>query len=1474
MTTTDLDSPEDDSEVRVSRTASPTRRLDRWTLGFLGLLAYVPFLLSSPGEISADTKAYLLLDPGKLLARAPFLWDSHINAGTVTHQNIGYLFPLGPWYWIFRTLGVPTWIAERLWFGTLLFAAGAGTLWMLRKLGLRGPGSAVAAFVYMLSPYMLSYMGRMSVILTPWCALPWLIGLMICALRERTWRAPVLFALIVTVMAGTNASSVIFVLLGPLLLVPFALWATHETDLRSALRSLARIAIATGPAQLWWVSGLYVQGKFGLPILQLTETVETVAETSTASEALRGLGYWCFYGKDGLTGWIGSAPLYTTSLVMLPLSFTLPLLGLLGAILTRWKYRAYFVGLVIVGLVFAVGTYPYRDPSPIGAIIKFTTSLEIGFALRSSPRIIPLVVIGFAALIASFIDSLIPALLRKFRSPLNRRLAAALPLGIICLAILNLPPLWTGNLVQPDLKFPGTLPSYWTDAATWLDEQSNDLRVLELPGADFAAYRWGDTQDPLTPGIITRPWIGREITAYGTPASVDLVRALDRTFQEGVGEPGAVAGVAQLLSASDVLLRLDSQYERYRGPRPTDLWAQFGGSNPSNGLGTPTEFGDPSVNVADPRQPMIDEQHLATTPSRATPPLVAYPVSDVRALLRAEPTSSPTVLFGDADGVVAAATWNQLPASRALFYSPTATSSPALLKGIRASQPNLVITDTNRKRAQRWGTLRENNGATETADSNRLEKDPKDTRLELFPGETPEDQTVAWFGDDVADVQATSYGNIVAYSTEVRPSNSIDGDPRTAWTTGGFSDVVGDKLAINYSHPVTADHIDLLQTEGNRWITKATILLDGEPVTTVDMTDASFVGTGQRVSLKQDRTFSALSIRIDDANITGLSSWVGFSNVGFREVTVPGVSAQEWIVAPRAGIDDLAPSSKNVTYLFSRLRSNPIEGFRQDTELQIRRIFRVGNSSQFQFQGRARLSAGLEGSAVDSLLGRPGLESGRPIVTGTDYLYGDLSSRPSSALDGNLSTAWTTKFDSQVGATATVIAPSPMIVDHLNLSFINDAEHSVPTALSLTLDDGSVHAVAVPAVETVDKIGNVVSVDVPTSELRSKTIAITVAAERAVTSPEFFAGTPRILPISIAEFGLPTQVAPLPTLLPDTCRTGLVTIDGTTLPVALTGTTAAAVTRQPVDLVPCASNSAPLNLSLGDHRITSSAGLDTGIDVDAIQLTSVPNAQDSPATSLPATAVRSTGTNTFTVDISDASEPFWLVLGQSLSDGWKATVRGGSSLGSPTLIDGYANGWLIDPAVTGSTFTVDITWAPQKVVWAGIAVSTFWFLGLCAAALVVLWRRRRAVRILPSDTEPRLISSELPNETSIAVRIELLIGIVVLSAFVGGTGVAIAMAIITALSLWTKRRTAIAVLAVLGSVGGIVVLYTGLQFRRAYTTTAEWPSGFWFAHQLGLVAVLAVVAESVTRWILRVRYNRPQTASDDNPISDGSALPR
>ena len=105
MTDAETTSPHADSSRNSKPTDPSFSRLDRWTYAALAFVGYIPILLTSPGQVSADTKAYLLLDPSKLLSRAPYMWDAHIDAGTVTHQNIGYLFPLGPWYWTFRTLG-------------------------------------------------------------------------------------------------------------------------------------------------------------------------------------------------------------------------------------------------------------------------------------------------------------------------------------------------------------------------------------------------------------------------------------------------------------------------------------------------------------------------------------------------------------------------------------------------------------------------------------------------------------------------------------------------------------------------------------------------------------------------------------------------------------------------------------------------------------------------------------------------------------------------------------------------------------------------------------------------------------------------------------------------------------------------------------------------------------------------------------------------------------------------------------------------------------------------------------------------------------------------------------------------------------------------------------------------------------------------------------------------------------------------
>ena len=95
------------------------------------------------------------------------------------------------------------------------------------------------------------------------------------------------------------------------------------------------------------------------------------------------------------------------------------------------------------------------------------------------------------------------------------------------------------------------------------------------------------------------------------------------------------------------------------------------------------------------------------------------------------------------------------------------------------------------------------------------------------------------------------------------------------------------------------------------------------------------------------------------------------------------------------------------------------------------------------------------------------------------------------------------------------------------------------------------------------------------------------------------------------------------------------------------------------------------------------------------------------------------------VDITAHTDgkPFWLVLGQSHNRGWRART-GSHDLGAPTLVDGYANAWLIHPARAG-TLHIGLEWTPQRYVWIAIAVSIAG-IALCLVILLLTRRRRRA----------------------------------------------------------------------------------------------------------------------------------------------------
>ena len=104
--------------------------------GFLVALA----LVQAPGWTAADTKLDLAVNPGGFLRRSLSLWDPNGAAGQLQNQAYGYLFPMGPFFWVGHELGLPAWVVQRLWWALLLLVAWHGMHRLLVRLGERDPG--------------------------------------------------------------------------------------------------------------------------------------------------------------------------------------------------------------------------------------------------------------------------------------------------------------------------------------------------------------------------------------------------------------------------------------------------------------------------------------------------------------------------------------------------------------------------------------------------------------------------------------------------------------------------------------------------------------------------------------------------------------------------------------------------------------------------------------------------------------------------------------------------------------------------------------------------------------------------------------------------------------------------------------------------------------------------------------------------------------------------------------------------------------------------------------------------------------------------------------------------------------------------------------------------------------------------------------------------------------------------------------
>ncbi len=1501
----------------------------------LAALAYIPMLAVAPGVITANTKPYLYLDPTKFLSQVAFLWNPTVALGTVTHEYIGYLVPMGPFFALTYVLHIPTWVAQRLWLGSILFVAGVGILYLCRTMRLRGPGPLVAALAYMLSPYFLQYASRISVILLPWSGLPFMLAFTILALRRGGWRWPALFALTVALVSGINATAIIYVGVAPVLWLIFAVAVLREATWRQAIDAGLRIGILTLGACVWWMAGLFVEAAYGVNVLKYTETVPSTSATSSPSEVIRGLGYWYFYGGDSLGPWNNSAARYTQSLVLLATSYAVPFFSVLAAAFVRWRERAYFIVLIFVGLILSVGPFPFSNPTTIGRLFKsFMTNTTAGLALRSTDRATPVVLLGLVMLLGAGVTALWE------RITVLGLISAFL---LACLVVGNNPSIFNGDMIPNYLSIPAALPSYEMQAIDHLNHTHQGTRVLAIPGDNFASYRWGDPLDTPQPADLTRDFVTREQQVMGSIATADTLYAFDDPIQEDTENYSALAPMARLMSAGDLMVEYDQRYEHYGVPQPQLLALQL--LHTPSGLSDPVSFGAPRPNIS--AVSTLDEQDLSAPATITWPsPVVTYTVNDPRPMVRGESDQGAMIISGDAVGLNDLAGLGLLNTSSALYYSGTLDTDQSLMKSLAAQGAQLVVTDTNRKQAFRWNTLNANTGATETPDEDPAKTDLSDSPVELFPGTSIDSKTYASYVGAV-NVTASSYGNPVSFTPENRAYSAIDNNLDTSWNTGTFvSNPSGQWWQVQFSNPVTTNHITLVQVQRGdrtRFISRVTLTFDGKAPETFDLTKSSYGPAGQEVTFPTT-SFHTLRVTID-ATTNDSQPPSESTAVGFAEVEIPGVHVQEVIEMPTDLTSTLgaASASDRLTYVMTRLKTSPYPT-RSDPETTITREFQLPTARTFTISGTASLSSLLPDDEIDKLVGRaPTPADGYVSAYSSGRMPGNLNATASATLDNDPSSAWQPGFDlsADIGATLTYNLTRTQTLTGFPLTVLADGRHSVPTVM--TVSSGSqVRTVTLPPIADSTVPGATTTVPVSFAPLTGSQFVLTFTAVRAEYAKNYYSTGPLALPLGIAKVGLPgVQAPPTPTSLPGTCVSNLLSIDGQPVDVAIVGSTQNALDNGEVQMVPCGPDAKGITLAAGPHIVQTAVAhnppcanapsLCTGWNIDQLVLDSAaggaPGPSVSPTTAgAPSVPPVQAGTaptvvqQTSHIDsqsdlVSGARQPFEFVLGQSVDKGWKAVATPGPAaapgstsvdLGTSQLIDGFANGWQVSEAdlqrLGGSDFTIQLTWTPQKEIWAALAIS-----GATLALCLLLgflpsrarrWLRAKLPRRLRGPAGPEVVAlatepfdaptltlpfSAPPKEERqrgwLRVPRALIIGVVSagVAAFVVSGTAALVVGALVALGLvvpWAR------VVALTGGVAFIVAGCANVvqgQNVHHYLPGANWAGTFVQAGNLIWLGVVLLLADAVITGF-GLRLNKPLgrrklRAGDPGQIVDTRPVP-
>ncbi|TMQ96737.1 DUF3367 domain-containing protein [Actinomadura soli] len=1204
---------------------------------------------TSPGAILADTKIDMAVNPLGFLGRALHLWDPE-QFGQLQNQAVGYLFPMGPFFALGDLIGMPAWITQRFWLSLLMCLAFTGMWRLAGRLGAGRPWTRLfAAMAYALAPNGLATLGQISSEYLPVAMLPWIVLPLVSAAAGETGRirAAARSGLAIACCGGINATATVAVLVVPVVYVVTRPRGSFR------MRTLAWWSAAAGAAAAWWLVPLLLTGTYGFSWLTYTEKAETTTGPTGLINVLRGAERWVNYLiVDGQVWWpvghglsAGPVPIVCTGVVA-----ALGLAGLLGRMLPE---RTFLLLTLLAGLAILSMGHISDLPGPFAGQLRDLLNGPLA-PLRNLHKFdavvrLPLA-LGLAHLLAGVTR---PALGGSLKALVSLPVAAAVAIG------------GSGvTAASHGLTGPGEfreVPGYWRDAASWINARAGRQGVLAVPGAPFGEYLWGRPMDDIVQPLLTARWGVRQLVPAGSPGYTRALDAIDQQVRSGQGSPGLSAFLGRM-GVRYLLVRNDLRRETLRGAWPARLHQAL---DDSPGLRKAASFGRPVGGDADDAVSAVDQRY---------PALEVYEVEGAAGVANLTDATGPVRVYGGPESLLAMADDDALPPGPVLLNDDAAD-----LKGVP------VVTDSPRLLRRNFGELHQTSH-TLTAAHRAEATDVLDERWKRYA-------THVTYGGGVRDVTASTSAAGDEVIPPLRepggtPFAAFDGNPFTAWETGGWRGPVGQWLRVGFDGP-----------------------RDVRGLTAAFAEDASHGPAVSRVAVETEngrieqgvqRTVGAQPLRAPPGltrwlrlRITGLASTPGlpnFAKAAVAEVSISGLAPTRTYTLPApAGIDGPA------TYVMSR----PPGATAECMEGSLRWVCRPSLGSGDEegpgfartFTSASAAKAPVTGTAT--LTSRPLIERftsvrGQPSVRASSTLSGHPADQARSGFDGDPATSWIAGGDDP--------APKYSVrwTGRKRLSAITVGRPSGaagPVRIRVTGGGG----------ETREGL----------SDDRGRLSFAPMITDRLTLT--FFRES-RVQPIQVSDLAIP-GVKPMPDVrtfpLRLACGFGPKLRIGTAdVPTKAEGTFGDLFAGRPLRFTACAQAA----LAPGPNHLTA-APFDP-YRVDTVTVGTKPVAQDATAAPQP---VKVTGWGASSRRLKvDAATASFLAVNENFNTGWRATA-GGTEL-RPVRLDGWKQGWIVPAGTSGA---VELTYLPDRAQRVAVVAGLGLLLVLLLIAVAPRKKRRR-----------------------------------------------------------------------------------------------------------------------------------------------------